>query len=126
MLTFKNKLFNNTFVPVPTIEEKKENGIRLLEKYPACVPVIVKKREKGINLPDITQSRYLIPKTSKLSEVMVTIRKKMSMDPKQAIFIFVGNGILVPISYTIEFVYEQYKSDDNFLYLTYCTENTFG
>jgi GABA(A) receptor-associated protein len=48
------------------------------------------------------------------------------MDPKQAIFIFVGNGILVPIGNTIEFIYEQYKSDDNFLYLTYCTENTFG
>jgi len=126
MLTFKNKIFNNTIVAVPVIEKNKENGIKLIEKYPEYIPVIIKKRESDKLLQIPLQTRYLIPKTSRLSEVTVTIRKKMNMDPKQAIFIFVGNGILVPIGNTIEFIYEQYKSDDNFLYLTYCTENTFG
>jgi HAD superfamily hydrolase (TIGR01459 family) len=95
-------------------------------KYPDRVPVIIKKNSNDKILQDIDKERYLIPKNLNLSEIIFIIRKRINIDPKQAIFLFVGKGVLVPLSQTIGYIYEQYHSDDNFLYMVYTTENTFG
>jgi GABA(A) receptor-associated protein len=61
-----------------------------------------------------------------MSEVIYIIRNRIKLDSKEAIFIFVGNGTLVPSNYSINEVYDTYKNEDGFLYIIYTAENTFG
>jgi len=109
-----------------TLQERKEFSEKVKLKYPDRVPVIIKKNSNDKILQDIDKERYLIPKNLNLSEIIFIIRKRINIDPKQAIFLFVGKGVLVPLSQTIGYIYEQYHSDDNFLHMVYTTENTFG
>jgi len=99
---------------------------KLMNKYPNCIPVIIKKNINDKILQDIDKERYLIPKNLRLCEIISIIRRRTKMDEKQAIFIFVGKGILMPLNETITCIYDQHKSKDGFLYMVYTTENTFG
>lgn len=108
------------------INDRINYSKKLKLKYPDRVPVIIKKNINDKILQDIDKERYLIPKNLKLSEMVCIIRKKIKLDPKQAIFLFVGKGILVPVNQDIGFIYDQYRSEDDFLYIVYTTENTFG
>jgi GABA(A) receptor-associated protein len=99
---------------------------KILTKYPDCVPVIIRKRHGDKILQDIDREKYLIPKNLRIGEIMIIIRKHIQLEPKQAIFLFVGEGILVPTSTSIWEIYKEHRDQDNFLYMTYCSENTFG
>jgi GABA(A) receptor-associated protein len=109
-----------------SIDERINYTMKLKNKYPGHVPVIIKKNANDKILQDIDKEKYLIPNNLKLSDVMMIIRRRIKISPKHAIFIFVGKGVLVPLSENIVSIYEKYRSEDNFLYMVYTTENTFG
>uniref|UniRef100_A0A6C0AYG9 Autophagy-related protein n=1 Tax=viral metagenome TaxID=1070528 RepID=A0A6C0AYG9_9ZZZZ len=111
------------FVSGNTPEERKKYSETLKNKYPDRVPIIIKSN--GKNVPEMDKERYLMPKNLKMSDLVYIIRKKIILDEKHALFVFVNN-CLVPMNNTIEEIYNQYHSEDNFLYVIYGTENTFG
>lgn len=98
------------------------SGIK--KKYPDRVPVIVKKADKS-KLPDIDRKKYLVPKEVTVGQFIAIIRSRIKLDPSQAIFVFINNE-LPSLSTPLVEVYEQYKDDDEALYVTYTGENTFG
>jgi len=49
----------------------------------------------------------------------------MRLQPEKALFIFM-NGIIPPTTSMLGDLYEYYKENDNFIYITYSLENTFG
>ena len=98
----------------------------LMERYPGNVPVIIKKSSNEKILQDIDKTKYLMPKNLTISEIVFIIRRKINLKPEEAIFIFVNGNILVPMNTTINEIYNTYKSDDDFLYMTYRSENVFG
>jgi len=61
-----------------------------------------------------------------MREFMVIMRKKIKISSKQAIFIFIKDGILPPMNITIGELYNMYRSGDSILYIEYKIENTFG
>jgi GABA(A) receptor-associated protein len=99
---------------------------KLLSKYPEHIPVIIRRNPRDKILQDIDKQKYLIPKNLQIKEIQTIIRKKITINSNQALFIFIGNGVLVPINMNINELYETYKNDDGFLYITYTAENTFG
>jgi GABA(A) receptor-associated protein len=107
-------------------DQRIKYSSRLTNKYPDYVPVIIKKNDNDKILQDIDKEKYLIPKNLNIGEIIHIIRRRISLDSKQAIFVFMGNGILVPISHDINTIYQNHKDPDGFLYLIYATENTFG
>ena len=108
------------------INDRLKYSTRLINKYRDCVPVIIKKNINDKILQDIDKEKYLIPKNLNLSEVLISIRKRIKLDSNKAIFIFVGNGVLAPLNRDMLSIYNEYRSEDNFLYMVYTTENTFG
>jgi GABA(A) receptor-associated protein len=129
MLTkfFKKKQVTEfEFKKETTIEQRQQVAQNFKSKYPHCVPVIIKKNTRDKILQDIDKEKYLIPKNLLFSELHCMIRKKINITPNQAIFVFVANGILVPINKLIEEIYNEYSHEDGFLYITYTAENTFG
>ena len=52
--------------------------------------------------------------------------QRIKLAPEQAIFLFVASGTLPPSVAALQAVYDKYKDEDGFLYMTYSGENTFG
>jgi GABA(A) receptor-associated protein len=111
-------------------EKKYEFDKRLKEsrslhsRYPLRVPVILNPSSK--DQPPIEKNKYLVPADINVSQFMYVIKKYIKISPEEAIFIFTHNNTLVPNSWTLKELYDQHKKEDNFLYLYYSIENTFG
>ena len=103
--------------------EKIEN---MLVKYPDKIPIVLKLKddEHKINLK---QKKFLIPNELSVAQFMFTIRKRMTLSPTDAIFIYFNDKDMANHSEMLQTVYERYKNPiDKILYVTIATENTFG
>ena len=64
-----------------------------------------------------------------IRDFIAILRTKINITEKSAIFTFIksSNGyVLVPMSETVESMYDLHKCQDNFLYIKLGIENTFG
>jgi len=105
-------------------KKKSAESKNILERYPDRIPVIVNKHDNA-QLPDIDKTKYLVPIDLTIGQFMYVIRKRISLEPEQAMFLFVG-GVLPTTSDLMSKIYKEFKNDDGFLYITYSGENTFG
>ena len=108
-----------------TFKERLNESTRVLEKYPDRIPVICEKNQKQKNLPNIDKTKYLVPYDLTIGQFMFVIRKRLNLQPTEALFLFVEN-IIPPSAAFIKNIYNKYKDADGFLYITYSKENTFG
>mmetsp|Transcript_15279 Transcript_15279/g.44766 ORF Transcript_15279/g.44766 Transcript_15279/m.44766 type:complete len:81 (-) Transcript_15279:173-415(-) len=60
-----------------------------------------------------------------VGQFVYVIRKRISIPPEKAIFIFVNNT-LPPTAALMSTVYENHRDPDGFMYMMYGGENTFG
>jgi len=126
-----------------TFEENKYYRNRLTYKYTDRIHIIIEKNEHIV----LENYKYLLPKNITISQFMSIIRTKMNIASKQALFTFVKSYssskesynsqkesynsqkesyVLVPMSETIENIYNVHKNRDGFLYIKFGIENTFG
>lgn len=108
-----------------SLEMRLKEAEHMMQKYPDRIPIIVERSKKCNNIPDIEKKKYLVPKDLTVGQFMYIIRKKINLEPTKTMFLFCNN-ILPPTSMMIQLLYDQKKEVDNFLYLTYASENTFG
>lgn len=113
-----------TFKQEHTFDKRKSEAQRIRSKYPDRVSVICEKAEKS-DIVDIDKKKFLVPADLTVGQFVYVIRKRISLGPEKAIFIFVNN-VLPPTAALMSQVYEDYKDADGFLYITYSGENTFG
>jgi GABA(A) receptor-associated protein len=110
-----------------SLEERKMESQRILSKYYDRIPIIVDKSESRNNiLPDIDKHKYLVPNDLTIGQFQHVIRKRIKLEPSVALFIFVNKNIIPPSTEFVSVIYDEYKSEDGFLYICYATENTFG
>lgn len=107
-----------------SIEDRKNEVNKIKEKYPDKVFIYLDKN-KSSNIKEIDKHKYLCPKDMQLSQFAYIIRKKLLLSEKESIIFFINN-VLPPFTKSMEELYENYKSDDNFLYIKYTNENVFG
>jgi|TARA_B110000259_G_scaffold188476_1_gene247912 GABA(A) receptor-associated protein len=107
-----------------TFDKRKEESKRILEKYPDKIPIILEK-QKNSDVPNIDKQKYLVPNDLTIGQFVYVIRRRLQIQQEKAIFIFIKN-ILPPTSELINVIYNDYKDDDGFLYVTYSGENAFG
>merc|ERR1712039_311320 len=106
------------------LEKRQAEALRIREKYPDRIPVIVEKAGRS-DIPDIDKKKYLVPGDLTAGQFVYVIRKRIKLSPEKAIFIFVNN-ILPPTAALMSSIYEEHKDEDGFLYIVYSGENTFG
>lgn len=73
-----------------------------------------------------SQKKFLVPNDLTIGQFQYVIRKRIKLAPEQAIFLFVGKGTLAPSNAPLQQMYDKHKDEDDFLYMTYSSENTFG
>ncbi|CEP01388.1 Autophagy-related protein [Plasmodiophora brassicae] len=113
-----------SYVEQFTFEERQTESQRIRDKYPDRIPVICEKSPKS-DISDIDKKKYLVPSDLTVGQFVYVIRKRIKLEPEKGIFIFVNNT-LPSTSALMSKIYEEQKSPDGFLYVTYSGENTFG
>lgn len=107
-----------------TLNQRYEESIKIMKKYPSRIPIIVEKCEQ-CKFNEIDKRKYLVPKDLNMNQFTFIIRKRIKLDPSQAIFLMIDNT-LCPSNTNIGDVYDSHHSEDGFLYVKYASENTFG
>lgn len=107
-----------------TYDERLEESTKMRNKYPDRIPVICQKTPQS-TLSALYKSKYLVPKHLTSSQFLFVIRKRLQLTSEKALFIFI-DGTLPSSALTFEELYETYKSNDGFLYVSYAEENVFG
>ena len=115
----------NEFKQKYDLEKRKEESSKIMEKYPEKYPIIVLK-DKSSKLPKIKKQKFLVPDHLTLCQFLCIIRKKIELNEKETLFLFVNDTILGANSDSIGSLYNNHKDEDGFLYITYCSENVFG
>ena len=106
-----------------TLEERKKDADKVIKKYPERIPVIVEPVTKDII--EIDKKKYIVSKDMTFGQLIFIVRKRMNVDSSIALF-FTVNSNLITGSSDLGTIYEENKNEDNFLYIKYTTENTFG
>ena len=107
-----------------SLEKRTSESERIRAKFPDRIPVICEKQPNS-DIPDIDKKKYLVPSDLTVGQFVYVIRKRIKLAPERAIYIFARNKI-PPTSALMSTIYENNKSDDGFLYVTYGGESTFG
>ena len=115
----------NNYKDNHSFEERKTEAQRIRCKYPNRIPVIV-NRGKDCKLDDIDKKKYLVPTDITLGQFIFIIRKKIKLSAEEGLYLFINNDVLGTPSTVMSEVYNNYKDEDDFLYITYHSENTFG
>ena len=118
----------NSFQTNYSLDTRKEEATRIMTKYTGKIPIIVNRGSKT-DIADIGKKKFLVPADLTISQFTSVIRKRIKLDASQAMFIFIKSDdteILPLQSAIIESVYNTYKNEDGFLYITYAGENVFG
>lgn len=107
-----------------SFEKRQEESRKILTKYPERVPVIVERGNKEI--PDIDRNKFLVPSDLTVAQFVYVIRKRINIHAEKSLYIFVNDTVMPATSNLVTHLYDDYKSKDGFLYITYCGETTFG
>ncbi len=113
------KSYKNTY----TLEKRKNEALRIKEKYPNRVPIICERYTIGD--PEIDRKKYLVPDDLSISNFIYVIRKRIKLKPENSLYLFVNGKILNGTGLLAQ-IYEKNKDNDGFLYIKYTLENTFG
>ena len=57
---------------------------------------------------------------------MYVIRRRIKLSSEKSLYLFVDETNMVPCSQMMRTIYDEYSSPDNFLYIMYAGESTFG
>jgi GABA(A) receptor-associated protein len=115
----------NCFKRKYNFETRVKESSKVKEKYPDRYPIIVYKDKKS-TLPEINKTKFLAPGELTIGQFLYIVRKRIELDEKETLFLFINESILATGSETISNIYNDYKDKDGFLYISYCNENVFG
>ena len=107
------------------LEERKKEFQDIKKHYPAKIPIICEKAPNS-RIKTIEKTKYLVEGGLSVPQFVSTIRKKLDMDDKEALFLLVNGKNTLSQNETIETVYNKYKDKDGFLYIAYASEEIWG
>ncbi len=121
---------NNKYKDTMSFEDRKKRSTSLLLKYQDKYPVILEKSKKDKYLPNIEKSKLLVSHDMTVTTIIQLLKKNIKINEHTAIYIMTtdkeNNEIMLSGAQSITNIYDNYKNNDGFLYLEYCTENVFG
>lgn len=78
----------------------------MLEKHPTKVPIIIQKANHSLlNTPE--KYKYLTPKEQTMASFQFEIRKRLSINAAQSLFLFINGTTIPPFNATMGEIYEK-------------------
>ena len=109
-----------------TFEQRKMSSRQITSKFPDRIPIIVEKSLHGGVLPELDKNKYLAPHDMTVGQFMNVIKRRIKLNPTDALFLFVNDNVLPPTSSPLNILYKEHKDEDGFLYMIISSEATFG
>jgi GABA(A) receptor-associated protein len=116
---------SSTFKQKYDFQLRRDESTKILNKYPNRLPIII-ERSKKCSLNEINKNKFLIPDDLTIGQFLMVIRKRIVLENDESLFLFINDTILPATSQILSSIYNEHKDEDGFLYITYCSENTFG
>lgn len=124
-ITPNNQMIN--YREITSFEERKKRSDLLLLKYANKLPVILEKSSSEKYLPSIDKNKLLVSNELTVANIIQILKTNLKVNEHNSLYIMVSKqNIMLSGSQSMSYIYNNYKSDDGFLYLEYCSENVFG
>jgi hypothetical protein len=118
---------SQSYKEISSFDERKKRSNSLLNKFSDKIPVILEKSSKDKYLPKIDKNKLLVANQMTIASVIQLLKNNLNINQSTSIYIMVSDkNVMLSGSQSIESIYKDYKNEDGFLYLEYCTENVFG
>ena len=101
-----------------TFEERRAEYERVIKDYPKKIPLICEK-DANSRIKNIDKTKYLVDGSLSLPQFTASIKKKVDIDEKDALFLLANGKRTLPQNETIGTIYKKYKDKDGFLYIAY-------
>lgn len=109
-----------------SFDDRKKEVDRIKEKHPGKIPVIVEKsQDSKLVLSEEFKYKFLVQPDHTISNFMVELRKRLNLQPDQALFLFINNSV-PPTGSSMGEIYEKNKDTDGFLKIHFCEETIMG
>ena len=108
-----------------SLEKRKAEALRILDKYPDRIPVVITRSKSEKLIPDIDKNKFLVPKDISVGQLIYVIRKRIKIEADKSIFLFF-NDTLPQTSMLLSELYERYKDEDSFIYGEFSGQSVFG
>ena len=105
------------------MNNETRNGHDVRRQYPDRVPVVMKKHTDCKY--ELDKSKYLVPNEMTFMQFMFVIRKRLRIEPSEAIFVFC-KGKLLCDAHSMNQLYNTHCDEDGYMCCTYASENAFG
>ena len=109
-----------------TFEDRLLESRRIRDKFPGRIPLIAERADRCINIPEIDKCKFLAPCDLTIGQFIYIVRRRITLSPEKALFLFISGNVLPTTSMLIGEAYSTYADTDGFLYIRYSGENTFG
>lgn len=116
-----------TFAETTPLEKRKKEATQIIEKYNGDrIPVIVERaKSSSKTLALLDKKKYLVPSTMTFGQFLLIIRKRIKLQPNQAIFLYVNN-VQPPATVTMGQLYKEHRDESGFISCIYSNESTYG
>ncbi len=108
-----------------SFEVRRAEYEKIIKRYPDKIPLICEKAPRS-KIKSIDKTKYLIEPNLSLPQFNATIRKKLDLDDKEAIFFLINGKTSLSGNDTLGTIYNKYKSNDGFIYIAYASEEIWG
>ena len=109
-----------------SLEERKQEANRIINQYPNRMPVICECLPNS-NLPALNKTKFLVPGDMTVANFQFLIRKHIDLNELSALYLITKKGITITGDKTMREIYNIHRDrEDNFLYLFYASELTWG
>ena len=116
---------NLSYVNKISLQNRKIEAERVLNKHKDKIPVIVEKNYKSDITPPIDKNKFLVPCDLTFGQFLLIIRKRIKLEKEQCLYTFINDKMIAPSELMLT-VYKNNVNEDGLLYITYSIENTFG
>ena len=114
---------SKTFKQKFSFEKRQAECNRIRKKYKDRIPIIVE--EASNSKLNLDKHKYLVPGDLTIGQFMYVIRKRLTLPPENAMYLFVNNTI-PPQSELVHILYDKHKEKCGFLFCVVSQESTFG
>ena len=108
-----------------TVEERQNSVQSMINAYPGRCCLYIERMPTCKTVDDITKKKYLVPNTLETDQLIYLIRGRLKLKKEDALFLYINKRMLSG-QRPIGDLYKKYKSEDDFLYIKYASENCFG
>ena len=109
------------------LEQRREEANRILKEYNnSRMPIICEKAPKS-KLAPLRKTKYLAPSDMTIGQFQFIIRRNLDLNENYALYLMTQKGISLIGDKTLMEIYNIHKDkQDNFLYIYYDSELTWG